>query len=225
MARNLHCMSQCHGTYIVCHNVTEPTLYVTISRNLLCMLLCYWTYIVCHNVTEPCMSQYHGTFIVCHNVTEPILYSTMSRNIMYVSWNLHCQNVKEPSLYVKKSRNRIFMPWNPICISRNLVYMSQYHGIWCICPELYILCPNVPVSNFSRACAQYSDFLNRAQLLTQNLLKQVITTNILRSSSQSGLPLRNIHISNDNRSFTFYVDFFLFSITANTFTGLYCIYE
>ena len=45
----------------------------------------------------------------------------------------------------------------------------------------------------SRACAKYSDFLHRAQLLTQKLLKQgyvaprfeAIATNILRSSSQS----------------------------------------
>ena len=29
-----------------------------------------------------------------------------------------------------------------------------------------------------------------------------------RSASQSGLPLRNIHISNDNGSFTFNVDVF-----------------
>jgi len=31
-----------------------------------------------------------------------------------------------------------------------------------------------------------------------------------------------IHTSNDNESFTFYVDFF--SITAKTFTGIDCIY-
>jgi hypothetical protein len=37
---------------------------------------------------------------------------------------------------------------------------------------------------------------------------EVIATKILRSSSQSGLPLRNIHISSDNGSFTFYVDVF-----------------
>jgi hypothetical protein len=69
----------------------------------------------------------------------------------------------------------------------------------------------------SRACVKYSDFLHRAQLLTQKLLKQgyvaprfeAIATNILRSSSQSGWPLRNIHISNDNGSFTFYIEVFL----------------
>ena len=69
----------------------------------------------------------------------------------------------------------------------------------------------------SRACAKYSDFLHRAQLLTQKLLKQgyvaprfeAIATNILRSSSQSDWPLRNIHISNDNGSFTFYIEVFL----------------
>jgi hypothetical protein len=62
-------------------------------------------------------------------------------------------------------------------------------------------------------CAQYSDFLERAWLLTQQLLKQgyakVNATKIIWSSSRSGWPLRNIHISNDNWSFTFYVDIFV----------------
>jgi hypothetical protein len=35
---------------------------------------------------------------------------------------------------------------------------------------------------------------------------QVIATKIIRSSSQSDWPLRNIYISKDNGSFTFYVD-------------------
>ena len=35
---------------------------------------------------------------------------------------------------------------------------------------------------------------------------QVIATQIIRSSSQSDWPLRNIYISKDNGSFTFYVD-------------------
>jgi len=72
---------------------------------------------------------------------------------------------------------------------------------------------------YSRACAQYIDFLDRAQLLTQMLLKQGCVAprlkssqqQILRSSSQSGWLLRNIHISNDNGSFSLYEDvsFFL----------------
>jgi len=37
---------------------------------------------------------------------------------------------------------------------------------------------------------------------------EVIATKMLRSSSQSGWPLRNIHISNDNGSFTLYGDVF-----------------
>ena len=37
---------------------------------------------------------------------------------------------------------------------------------------------------------------------------EVVATKILRSSSQSGWPLRYIHISNDNRSFTFHVNVF-----------------
>jgi hypothetical protein len=65
---------------------------------------------------------------------------------------------------------------------------------------------------YSRACAQYIEFLDRAQLLAQKLLKQgyvaITATQILRSSSQSGWPLQNILILNDNGSFTFYVDVF-----------------
>ena len=61
-------------------------------------------------------------------------------------------------------------------------------------------------------CAQYSDFMERAWLLTQQLLKQgyveVIAAQIIWSSLRSGWSLRNIHISNDNVSFTFYVDIF-----------------
>ena len=71
-------------------------------------------------------------------------------------------------------------------------------------------------TRYSRNCAQYSDFLSRAQLLTQKLLKQGYVSPGLKSSlqkplrlsSQSGWPVRNVHISNDNGSFTFYVDVF-----------------
>ena len=56
-------------------------------------------------------------------------------------------------------------------------------------------------SNFSRACTHYSDFVERAQLLTQKLLKQGCVAprlkSSLRSSSWSGWLLQNIHISND----------------------------
>ena len=45
---------------------------------------------------------------------------------------------------------------------------------------------------------------------------------IIWSSSQSGWPLWNIHISNDNGSFTI-CRFFLSCITAKTFTRLDCI--
>ena len=37
----------------------------------------------------------------------------------------------------------------------------------------------------------------------------------IRSSSQSGWPLRKIHISNDSGSFTFYVDIFLSRLVPN----------
>jgi hypothetical protein len=63
---------------------------------------------------------------------------------------------------------------------------------------------------YSRACDQYSDFLDIAQLLMQKLLKQGYAAPSLQSTSQSGWPLQNIHISNDNGSFTFYVDFSFF---------------
>ena len=80
---------------------------------------------------------------------------------------------------------------------------------------------------YSRSCAKYSNFLDRTKLLTQKLLETrlrwfyvaVLSTNILRSSSRSGWPLRNIHISIDNESFLFYVDCFLSSITDKSFTG------
>ena len=68
---------------------------------------------------------------------------------------------------------------------------------------------------YSRVCAQYSDFLDRVQLLTQWLLKQGYVAPRLKSSlqkfyrrHQSGWPLRNIHISNDNGTFTFYANIF-----------------
>ena len=67
---------------------------------------------------------------------------------------------------------------------------------------------------YSRACAQYCDFLDRGQLLIQKLHRQCYVASrlplkiILQSSSQSGFPLRNIHISNDYSSFTFDVDVF-----------------
>jgi hypothetical protein len=63
------------------------------------------------------------------------------------------------------------------------------------------------LERYSRVCAQYHDFLDRAQLLTQKLLKQGYVALRLKSS-QSDWRLQNIHISNDNGSFTFYVDVF-----------------
>ena len=81
---------------------------------------------------------------------------------------------------------------------------------------------------YSRACAQYNDCLDRALLLMQKLLKQGYVAprlksslqNKLRSSSRSGWQLRNIHISNDNGSFTFYVYSFLSAITVNILLDL-----
>ncbi len=52
-----------------------------------------------------------------------------------------------------------------------------------------------------------------------------IASKILLSSSQSGWPLRNIHISNDNGSFTFYVDVFFPLSLPRLLPDLDCIYE
>jgi hypothetical protein len=69
---------------------------------------------------------------------------------------------------------------------------------------------------YSRACAHYSDFLDRAQLLKQKLLKQGYVAPRLKSSLHIFYGRHHIlvdryeilHISNDNGSFTFYVDVF-----------------
>ena len=56
----------------------------------------------------------------------------------------------------------------------------------------------------------------RVPLMEQNkatLQVEVIATHILRSSSQSGWPLRNIHISNDYGSFTCYAVDVLFRLS------------
>jgi len=68
---------------------------------------------------------------------------------------------------------------------------------------------------YYRACAQYIDFLD--MLLTWKLVKQdyfalmlkSFPTKILRWSSRSGWPLRNIHTSNDNGSFTLCLQLFV----------------
>ena len=54
------------------------------------------------------------------------------------------------------------------------------------------------------------------------ILNEVIATKILRSSSQSGWPLRNIHMT---MNLLLFACRFLSSITAKTFTGLECMYE
>jgi hypothetical protein len=53
---------------------------------------------------------------------------------------------------------------------------------------------------------------------------EIIATKMLRSSSQSGWPLRNIHISNDYGYFTFYIDVSIL-YHCQDFTGFDCIYE
>ena len=84
--------------------------------------------------------------------------------------------------------------------------------------------------HYSRACAQYSDFLDWARLLTQKLLEQGYVAPRLKSllqklyRRQSGWPLRNIHISNDNGSLTFYSNVFFPISLPSLFTRHDCIY-
>ena len=59
-------------------------------------------------------------------------------------------------------------------ISSNIPASSAY-GVWVCISQLV---------SYSRACAQYSDFLDRAQLLTQKLLKQGYVVPRLKSSLQ-----------------------------------------
>ena len=92
--------------------------------------------------------------------------------------------------------------------------------------KLRIWGPIKPLVNFHKcfifntkgcvlACAQYSDFLDRSQLLTQTLLKQGYVAPRLKSSIQKFYDRHHnlvdrykISISNDNGSFTFYLDIF-----------------
>ena len=54
---------------------------------------------------------------------------------------------------------------------------------------------------YSRACAQYSDFLDKSQVLYQDYVaprwKSALQQFYL-PPPRSGVPLRNIHFSNDN---------------------------
>jgi hypothetical protein len=52
---------------------------------------------------------------------------------------------------------------------------------------------------------------------------EVIATTILLLSWRSGWLLRNIHISNDNGSFTFYVDVF-FPLSLSRLTGFFLVF-
>jgi hypothetical protein len=85
---------------------------------------------------------------------------------------------------------------------------------------------------YSRACVQYRDFLDRAQLLTQNLLKQGYAAPRLKSSLQQFYGRhRNLvdryEISTSQMTMDLlpFTRCFLSSITAKTFTRLDCIFE
>ena len=140
MSRKLHCMLQCHGIHIVCHNVTK-------------------TYIVCHNATEP-------TLYV--SVLEPTLYVTMSRNLMCVSCNLYCQGtfiicqkVTEPNLhstgptlYVTNLFCYVTMHWNQICMSQCIETKFVYHNA--LKPNLYVTMPRnrISISRITQCMSQ-----------------------------------------------------------------------
>jgi hypothetical protein len=83
-------------------------------------------------------------------------------------------------------------------ISSNIL-VSPAHGV-CISQ---LIC-------YSRACSQSSNLLDRAQLLTKQLLKQGFVAPRLKSSLQKLYGrhhnLLDIHISKDNGSSTFYID-------------------
>ena len=107
---------------------------------------------------------------------------------------------------------------------------STTYVIICVLDKVWrhvVILSNIPASpaygvyisqlvRYSRACAQDSDFMDRAQLLVQKLLKQGYVAPRLKSSLQKFYGrhhnlvdvIRNIHISIDNGSFIFYVDIF-----------------
>ena len=85
---------------------------------------------------------------------------------------------------------------------------------------------------YSRACAKYSDFLHRAQLLTQKLLKQGYVAPRLTSSlltfydrHYNLVDRYEIFLSQMTMALILFTQNFLSSITAKTFTGLDSIYE
>ena len=83
---------------------------------------------------------------------------------------------------------------------------------------------------YSRACAQYSDCLNRAHLLTQKLPKQGYVAPRLKSSLQKLYGRHHdlvdrYEISIPQMTITFYVDYFLLLSLPRLPIGHDCIYE
>jgi hypothetical protein len=79
---------------------------------------------------------------------------------------------------------------------------------------------------YSRACAQYSDFIDRVQLLTEKLLKRGCIAHRLKSSLQTSTII-NTKYSHLKLHWIFYLlrRFYLSSITVKTFNELIYIYE
>jgi hypothetical protein len=100
------------------------------------------------------------------------------------------------------------------CISSNLPASPAY--------GVYIS----QLIRYSRACAQYSDFIDRVQLLTEKLLKQGCIAHRLKSSLQTSTVI-NTKYSHLKLHWIFYLlrRFYLSSITVKTFNELIYIYE
>ena len=88
---------------------------------------------------------------------------------------------------------------------------------------------NMPqLIRYDMGCAQYSDFLYKAQLLTQNLLKQGYVAHMLMSSIYNSTIVITNQLAVTKYPFVIWQWIisllrrpFLYSITENNFTGLY----
>ena len=89
------------------------------------------------------------------------------------------------------------------------------------------------LKRYSRACAQYRDFMERAQPLTQKLIKQGYVAPRLKSSLQKFYSHHHNLVDHYEKYpylkkqwiFYFLRRCFLSSITTKTCTGIDCIYE
>jgi hypothetical protein len=139
----------------------------------------------------------HEPFLLCHNALKPNVYVTMH-------WNQICMSQCIATKFVchNATESHFYIPNHTLYVtmSRNLIFLELVSGTVIFWTEF--------------------SYSNKAMLLlcwshSYNYFTVIIT--ILLTVTK--------YPSNDNGSFPFYVDFFLSSITVDTFTGLYCIYE